>query len=322
MNYWIAPNPNLLPDFIIGGAMKCGTTSLHQILNSHPKVFIPNEEVNFFDIDNILQHSDFNFYKNGNWEYHSMDKNTRKLWDWYESKFEGNENLLKGEDSTTYLASSIAAERIALQSKPIKLIFILRQPSERAYSNYLHLLKTGRAIYNFEDMLINSPSDVLTGSLYYVQLKAYYEHIPKPRIKVVYFEDLVENPKLVIKDLANFLDLDFSLFPNEAFSIHANKTILPRYLKLQLINNKIFRRYNNSRYIDLLTNSAKNQTASQNILKNLINKVYNKMWLTKNHKMKSMNKNTKLFLDDFFKVQLKGIDELVEKDILSKWFRS
>ena len=58
---WKSSEPELLPDFIIGGAMKSGTTTLHNILNAHPRIFIPDGEVHFFDMDNVSQHSDFNF---------------------------------------------------------------------------------------------------------------------------------------------------------------------------------------------------------------------------------------------------------------------
>ena len=61
-NNWKSNQPESLPDFIIGGAMKSGTTSLHAILNSHPDIAIVQNELSFFDIDCMLQHPDFNFY--------------------------------------------------------------------------------------------------------------------------------------------------------------------------------------------------------------------------------------------------------------------
>ena len=67
INYWIAPQDIRLPDFIICGAMKCGTTTVHGILNSHPDIGIPNTEINFFDIDDTLEHSDFIFHADGRW---------------------------------------------------------------------------------------------------------------------------------------------------------------------------------------------------------------------------------------------------------------
>lgn len=55
-NEWVAPENVRLPDFIICGAMKCGTSTVHSLLNQHPYVYIPDPEINFFDIDDIFQH--------------------------------------------------------------------------------------------------------------------------------------------------------------------------------------------------------------------------------------------------------------------------
>jgi len=142
---WTSQKPESLPDFIIGGAMKSGTTSLHAILNSHPDIGISHNELGFFDIDNLLQHPDFNFYDkiNDKWINQSMQDHPELLWKWYYEQFEGLKKTASviGEDSTTYLCSEIAAQRIALQKKPIKLIFILRHPTKRTVSNYLHSIR-------------------------------------------------------------------------------------------------------------------------------------------------------------------------------------
>ena len=64
-NNWIAPGNAFLPDFIIAGAMKSGTTTLHNILNEHPDVFIPDSEIHFFDMDDVIEHPEFNYFING-----------------------------------------------------------------------------------------------------------------------------------------------------------------------------------------------------------------------------------------------------------------
>src|SRR5690554_3989443 len=102
---WISKQPEKLPDFIIGGAMKSGTTTLHSILNKHPSVNMAHGELGFFDIDSILAHPDFHFFsdKNKDWTIQSMEENPEELWNWYYAQFE---HLIKkggliGEDSTT-----------------------------------------------------------------------------------------------------------------------------------------------------------------------------------------------------------------------------
>lgn len=63
---WKYPPGMTLPDFIICGAMKSGTTTVHGILNRHPQIFIPDPEIHFFDIDDVLQHPDY-FCFQGEW---------------------------------------------------------------------------------------------------------------------------------------------------------------------------------------------------------------------------------------------------------------
>ncbi len=319
MNHWISPEPELLPDFIIGGAMKCGTTTLHQILSKHPKIFIPNEEINFFDIDNILQHSDFNFYLKNKWISQSMDKNPTLMWKWYQEKFAEHKNLIKGEDSTTYLASRIAAERISIQKKEIKLIFLLRQPSQRAYSNYNHLLKSGRATFSFEDTIRFEPFSILNRSLYKEQLEMYYKILPKERIKVILFEDLIKEPELTIKEVSNFLGINYEEFPEGVTKMHSNKGKESISKTLHAKKNLLLRGLGNSNYLNKLPFTG----PTANKITPFLSKALNQVFYIKNPLSRTsskINPETKLFLDDYFYNEMQGIDELVGKKILSKWF--
>ena len=317
---WLSTNPSQLPDFIIGGAMKCGTTTLHKILNTHPKIFIPDEEVNFFDIDNVLQHSDFNYFDSDeNWVAQILEKSPEKFWNWYLSRFEGNEDKLIGEDSTTYLASNSAAHRIAKQEKEIKLIFVLRQPSDRAYSNYLHRLRAGRAVYSFEDTLRFEPYSVLNRSLYLDQLKVYYEKLPKSRIKVILFEDLISDRVNILRDISAFLGIKYSEFPNQSLITHANKSVMPRSIKINILKNRFTLNSTHQKYSKSLPFKF-NSTSIKYDLAKVLNLVHRKINVSRQPKQK-MNQNTKLMLDTYFRNQLKGLDELIEKEIDTIWFK-
>lgn len=321
---WIAPDENSLPEFIIGGAMKSGTSTLHQILNTHPTIFIPECEVHFFDIDNIFQHSDFNFYNEEKkcWSTQSMKANPDKLWNWYFEKFRGKEHFIKGEDSTTYLASKVAAKRISIQKKPIKLIFILRQPTLRAYSNYWHLLRSGRATFTFEDTLRFNPFSVLNRSLYKEQLEFYYSVLPKDRIKIILFEDLIDNPQNIVAEVSEFLEIDFNRFPDSAFNIHSNKGTLPVHINLQIRKNKMMRSFGNTRYINRLPIIPDLPVSSYPLLFKIINKLHLKINPSKRTKIPKIHPETKRFLDRYFFQELSGLNELVEKEVLSKWFNT
>lgn len=320
---WISKQPEKLPDFIIGGAMKSGTTTLHTILNRHPSIDLAHDELGFFDIDNIINHPDFNFFnkKTKKWMVQSMEEYPEKLWRWYYSNFDflKKENNIIGEDSTTYLAAPKAAERIALQQKEIKLIFILRHPTKRTISNYLHLLKSGRAVYNLEDTLRYDPNSIINRSRYKHQLEAYYKHLPFEYIKIVLFEDLTTNTKACIADVCEFLNVDFDDFKEDDWQAHSNKTKTPKSIGLQLKRNRLLRNFGNRRYAQFLPLQAEFQTKTP-LLYKVTNKLHKRLNPLQSEVKFKPNPSTLDYLDNFFKTELEGLDELVQKDILSTWF--
>jgi hypothetical protein len=323
INKWISKTPEALPDFIIGGAMKSGTTTLHAILNQHPAISIAHDELGFFDMDSILQHPDFNFFdsKENLWIAQDIKSNPNLYWDWYHSKFTHLEGLIKGEDSATYLASSKAAQRIASQKKPIKLIFVLRHPTERAISNYLHALKSGRAIYSLEDTLRYNPYSILTRSLYKEQLSHYYNYIPAERIKVVLFEDLISNTRACISEVCEFIGVDPIKLEDQVFKTHSNKTKLPKSISFQLARNKLFRYYGNYRYSHFLPSSPKFQKPIP-VVHKALDKLHKKLNPHRSDHKFTIHESTKALLDDFFRTELIGIDELTKKTIYNKWFKN
>ncbi len=317
---WISKEPENLPDFIIGGAMKSGTTTLHAILNSHPDISIAIEELGFFDHDDILNHSDFNHYNKPQekWFFQDLRNDPKLYWDWYYNNFKNLDSKLKGEDSTSYLASSKVAERISKQNKPIKLIFILRHPTSRTISNYLHLLKSGRTNKTLEDLLMFNPRSIVQRSLYKRQLSSYYKFIPREQVKVVLFEDLITNTKKCIEELCHFLGVDANEIDKEAYKIHSNKTKIPKSIKLQLLRNKLLHNKNKFRYSKFIPEPFL-ENKSLGIYLRLIDKLHRKInpLVIKKFEPK---KSTIQFLDNYFSKEMKGIDQLTGKEIYKKWF--
>ncbi len=322
-NKWISKEPDRLPDFIIGGAMKSGTSTLHAILDRHPDVYIPKDEIGFLDCDNINEHFDFSFYDKGKrtWTSQQMDSDPEKMWDWYLSKFNGGEGKICGEDSTSYLASPTVAQRIAIQKKPIKIVFILRQPSRRTYSHYYHLLRAGIVSTTFEDTIQFNPHLVINRSLYLKQLKAYYDILPREQIKVILFEDLVTHPKEVVKEVCEFLSIDTSKFSEGDFSLHANKAKLPLFPWLQRFKNRHFRSYGNSFYLDSLPNKAPGRFRSRALFAKIVTRLFKLINPLVEKKPKAMRPETKAFLDSYFKTELEGLDTLIGQAAFQKWFQ-
>jgi len=320
MDKWVAPENAKVADFIICGAMKCGTTTLHGILNKHPKIFIPEKEVNFFDMDDLFQHPDFNHYHEREWQHNDLPKQPEKYWQWYSQKFEGaSEDQLMGEDSTTYFASTEAAKRIAKQNKAIKLIVMLRNPVERAYSHYWHLVRTGRATYNFEDTLQFNPFSILNRSMYLQQLENLYKFIPKEQVKVIVFENFFKNKEDEIKRVCQFLDVDHNSLPAGAYDLHENTARTPKFPSLQILKNRLLPASGNMQYQDYFDIAASCEKSALNISK-VINALHRKINPLIARKPPLMKSETKTFLEHYFTQQLTGINDVLEQDVMSLWF--
>ena len=119
-----------LPNFLIAGAPKSGTSSLREYLRSHPDVFMYPREINFFDC--------------------YFDKGIK----WYEKFFKNcKKEKMIGEKSPTYMYSKNVPERLHQFNPEIKLIFLLRNPVDRAYSAYWYYKKLGRKLDSFEKIV-------------------------------------------------------------------------------------------------------------------------------------------------------------------------
>ena len=202
-------NPKQLPDFIIIGAQKSGTSSLHNVLAQHPDVFIPKGEIFFFDVDDIEQHPDFFVPTRDGWVDHDFYANLDRYLQWYRRLFEGaKEGQLRGEDSTTYLASKVAPARIGSLAPRCKLVAMLRDPVQRAYSHYWHTVATGRATMTFERTLSRRPGNILRRGFYAEQIERYRMHVPGENLKVILFEEFAKRPQEVLDEVCAFIGLE------------------------------------------------------------------------------------------------------------------
>lgn len=213
------------PNFLIIGAAKCGTTTLHEMLKDHPEIFLSEKK-------------DFKYFDN--------NANYKKGEEWYADFFKGfsGEKVI-GEANSEYLFSAMAAQRIKKDlGEDVKLIAIIRDPSKRAYSEYLHQIRYDNTDKSFEFYLDSDHSDLskkdqviydrLFGrSMYSSHLIHFYKHFDKKNLKVVILEKLVNNPTSEIKEVYDFLDVDRNF---EKQLIKANEGYVPKY---QWLNNLI-----------------------------------------------------------------------------------
>jgi Sulfotransferase family len=311
-----------IPDFIIAGAMKCGTTSMHHILNSHPHIFIPQREIHFFDVDDLIQHPDFFFFNGQRWHYPSFRKKNLEYWQWYSAFFaSANGEQLLGEDSTCYLASEVAPERISKVDKEIKIIIMLRDPADRAYSHYWHLVRTGRATLSFEETIQIAPASVLIRSLYEKQVRNYLRFIPRERIYFVIFEEFIRNIDATIRKVCDFIGVDRSLIDLSQANSHANAGRWPKYANLQLWRNRVLRQrakfIHQHHLIDVPDGNDRRPA-----LIRLAEKIHSTLNPFVKDARVEMRNDTRMMLDDYFAAQNAGLSKLLGVNLDERWYHS
>lgn len=316
---WICPEGYVVPDFIIAGAMKCGTSTVHALLNTHEKVFIPDSEINFFDIDDLFQHADF-FSFNGSWHWPNISVNPDSYWKWYQSFFkDAPTDCLIGEDSTCYLPSARAPKRIAIQPKPIKVIICLRNPVARAYSQYWHMLRTGRAMFSFEDTIRFTPDYVLQRSMYLEQVQRFTGSISKSQIFFFVLEDFLARKEQVASNLLCFLGLDEAQMPSGALETHTNRATFPRHVELYALKNRILRTVGNTNYFGKLPFQTADRKSVPWLVRG-IERLHSKFNPLSPRDTPPMKDSTKYFLVSFFRTELRGLSEIVGVDLDGLWF--
>jgi Sulfotransferase domain len=187
----------VLPNLIVIGGMKCGTSSLHYYLSLHPEIAMSErKELDFF----------------------VAEKNWKRGIDWYSSQF-AVDTPIRGESSPNYTKFPTFAgvpERISSLLPQAKLIYLVRDPIERILSHYIHNYSAGRANDTIARVLEGPDGPhYLDCSRYFMQLEQYLRHYPSPSMLVVSTEELREGPREALETIFRFLGVDDSFHPAE-----------------------------------------------------------------------------------------------------------
>jgi len=186
-----------LPNLIVIGAQKCGTSSLHRYLDAHPGIAMSRaKELDFFLDD-------------GSW--------SRGL-EWYASQFDGRASV-RGESSPNYTnlpVSAGVAERIAEVLPDARLLYMVRDPIDRALSHYVHARGLGREDRSVGEALAEPDSRYMRRSQYRRQLAPFVARTPPERVLVVAQEDLRDRRRQTLREVFEFLGVDSS-FDSDAF---------------------------------------------------------------------------------------------------------
>ena len=207
----------VLPDFIIVGAMKSGTSLLSFHLNNHKEICIPYPtEISFFNKDD-------NYLKGMKWY-------SDKLRQRYSEK-----TRLVGEKTAIYSYLPFVPSRIHKELPNVKLVWIFRNPIDRTYSNYLNGIKRGIELSSFKTALKKEPKRLkkspLAGyterSRYDIQIKRYLEFFPREQMHFIVLEEFINNPHKELDALFQFLGVSQDAFTYKEEVI--NKTLMPRF---------------------------------------------------------------------------------------------
>ena len=206
------------PDFIIIGAQKCGTSTMFRNLNKHPDIFLPRKkELHFFD--------------------EKYEKGIGRYFRYFNRKKIPQTPFCTGEASPFYFFHPLAASRIHQHLPDIKLILLLRNPINRAYSQYHHQRRKDRISISFENAIFLEPqilknrkdayfdeennSDLiyrrfsfLARSRYAEQLAVWYQYFRKEQIMIIKSEDYFYNSNATFQQVFQFLGLPpFEIIP-------------------------------------------------------------------------------------------------------------
>lgn len=216
-----------LPDFIIGGAPKCGTSSLYFWLNAHPECSGSKVKETFFFADEINR-----FNESCNFQNNSLSD--------YSKYFDNMPIHSKAFEATAHYIyyNTARQEFLKMESKP-KMIFILREPSKQILSHY-SMIKYRLKRYDkpFSEYIT---TDYATNYVKYAEcLKLWKESWPEDRLLVITFEELMQSKVSTMSKIADFLNIDAGFYSSFDFE-HRNESVVIRSGKLHQFGLKMQR---------------------------------------------------------------------------------
>lgn len=224
-----------LPNLVVVGAPKCGTTSLYHYLKQHPEVYVPTrKELHYFTREQlardtagpgdaaVLRHS-------------CPDREA------YEAEFAGARNeRIRGDISPSYFDFPEVAAAMRRELDDARVVILLRDPVAKAFSQYMHLVRDGRETLAFYDALEAEADRVrrrwsmiwryASSSLYAGRVRTYLDAFGPARVRIYLFEEFIADPQAMLTDLWRFLGIDQSVRPDTSRTFNASSRPRSRVL--------------------------------------------------------------------------------------------
>ena len=297
-----------LPNLLIVGAAKCGTSSLHKYLDQHPQIFMSEHKEPRFISSQVTP-----FPLNGPRD-HKVEAWYVKNYDDYAKLFEGAEGYpVVGEASadTMYFYKGTIPVIKQYLGDP-KIIIMLRNPVKRAFSAYQHLVRDQREELSFEDGLKEEPNRIrdnweliyhyTAASLYYDAVKAFMENFSS--VKVVMTEDQEKRPQQVLRDVFRFLGVDPNVDVNTEIRYNMSGKPKSQWLHQFLFEGNMARKIAQPIVRTLFSQETRIRIAARLQEKNL--------------ERLTINPDTKTKLQQYFEEDIQKLEKLLSRD-LSLW---
>ena len=285
-------------DFFIVGAPKAGTTSLYHYLSEHPQVEMSSQKEPDYFSDKAINEQGMYYGKN---RVNTLDK--------YESLFVQKESVVYGEASVSYLFYENVAEDIKKYNPNAKIIIMLRNPIERAFSHYLMDYRLGLISDSFENVLAKISKhknahlfyqQYIEVSKYAKQIQRYLDFFKKENILFIDYEDFKKNVSKTVDQVYNFLNISTEFVAD--INTKHNTFIMPKNKIIRLIYSFVFLR-------KILT-----FLFPVYLVKNI------RVLLFKSDKKPELLKETRSLLSIIFNDDIKKMEEVLAKNY-SKWIK-
>ena len=295
-----------MPTFLLLGAMKAGTTALYTALDQHPDVFMSRvKEPNFF----AFAEDEPNFQAPIDQRPEGVNHTSITDLDRYQELFAGaTDEAARGEASHWYLYHPDAPANIERYVPEARLVAMLRNPVERAYSEFLHFVRDqDEPLTDFaatldaeEERIANhwALGRYVDRGCYDEQLERYLNRFPREQIRVYLFDDFVDDPAAIRQDLFRFIGVDSSFEPDDR---RVNASGIPQ-----------------SRWLHaLLTAAAPVREAVVPLLPDALVDWVNDL-KNRNLEKPSMDPAVRARLIDTFRPHVRRLEDLLDRD-LSHW---
>ena len=297
-----------LPNFFLVGAAKSGTTSLYNYLKQHPEIFMPSLKE-----PKYISSSAKTFPHTGPGDIYA-DRRMVMKWDDYKDIYQDalNEKAIGDASIDNLYYYHVAIPNIRKICAKPKILIILRNPVDRAFSAYSHMVKLNREKFSFETGIKKEKERKeqnyefiwhYTGlGFYYKQVKAYIDEFGSNSVKILLYENLKNDSLDTIQKLYNFLEVDENFTPDITRKYNISK--IPKSGRFQNLISKenLLKRILRPFFLSIIGfNNTEN-------LVNYIEKI----------NIKTINPLTRRNLTELFREDIINLQELIDRD-LSDW---